>query len=199
MKFLIFNKVEKIYITRSLVINSLALLLVSPLLINRLIGSNILTNLSAEMGIIACLLILIGILTKIIGQFRHERLKGNIKGTIELQNEKIIVNDNEYLIDEIKKIEVYGGDYKGKWISKNKTDFGNALSNGVENAIKIVMENNKETIIINFLQTEKREIKKAEKQLINYHKKGKIHWLQLIEILDINNYDEIQKFKNTIR
>ncbi len=199
VKFLIFNKIKKIYLTRSLIINSLALICVLPLLVNLLMGRKVLSYFSAELGIIACLLILIGIITKIVGQFRYEKLKGFIRGTIELHNEKIIVNENEYLIEEIKKIEVYGGDYKGKWISKHKTDFGNALSNGVENAIKIVMENEKETVIINFLQTEKREIKKAEKQLINYHKMGKIHWLKLIEILDINDYDEIQKFKSTIR
>ena len=197
VKFNIFNNVDKIYFTRSLVINSLTLIFISPILFKFLTGRKEFTDLESVLGIFSCLLIFVGILTKIVGQFRYEKLKGKINGTIELHDEKIIVNGNEYLIEEIRKIEIYGGDYKGKWKSKHKTNFSNALSNGVDNAIKIEMEN--ETVIINFLQTEKREIKNAEKHLINYHKMGKIHWLKLIEILDINDYNDIQKFKSTIR
>ena len=61
------------------------------------------------------------------------------------------------------------------------------------------MENENETITIYFEQNVKNEIKIAEKQLVNYYKEGKIRWLHLIDILAINDYDEIQQFKSTIR
>ena len=199
IKFNIFNKVEKLYINRSLIINVVALIFISPLLINAIFKGYKMSDLEIVLGILSCVLIFIGLITKFYGQFNYEKLKGKIEGFIELHDDKIIVNEKVYEIEKIKKIEIYNGDYKGKWKSKIRSNYSNALSNGVDNVIRIIMENEKESIGIYFLQNEKYELKKAEKQLIKYYQSGKIHLLKLLDILNITDYDEIQKFKNTIR
>jgi hypothetical protein len=200
VEFKIFNKVDKLYIGRSFIINTLALLFICPVLVGAIFKDiNIITNFAAELGIIACLLVLSGLFIKLFLQTKYEKLKGFIEGTIEFHNDKIKVKETEYEIENIKKIEIYSGDYRGKWKSTNKSEYNNALSNGVNNALRIIMDNTKENVVIYFEQTQKSEIKIAEKQLINYYKARKIHWLHLLEILEINDYDEIQQFKSTIR
>ncbi|MCK8141276.1 hypothetical protein MW871_05160 [Flavobacterium sp. I-SCBP12n] len=200
VEFKIFNKVDKLYIGRSFIINTLALLFVCPSLIGILFKNiNINTTFAATFGIIACLLVLSGIFIKLFVQFKYEKLKGYFEGTIEFHENKIKVDKIEYEIEKIKKIEIYAGDYKGKWKPTGKTEYDNALSNGVGNVLRIIMENENETITIYFEQNVKNEIKIAEKQLVNYYKEGKIRWLHLIDILAINDYDEIQQFKSTIR
>lgn len=197
--FKIFNKGEKLYIGRSLIVNSLALLFVSPIIISSILSLKYLTIFDIELAIIGCFTILIGILSKMIGQFRTEKLKGTINGTVEFYNDKIVIKGVEYSLQNIKKVEIYANDYKRKWKLKSKYDFGNALSNGVDNVLRITMNNEKNNISIFFLQERKNEINKIEKELVNYYKAGKIHWLKLIEILNINDYDEIQELKGTIR
>ena len=198
-KFSLFIKVKKIYISRSLMINTLCLIFISPLIFKTIfLKRTNLFDLEIVMAVFACVLVFIGVITKLYGQFNYEILKGQISGFIEFHNEKIVINNKIYEVGEIKKIEIYNGDYKGKWKSKLKTNYNNALSNGVDNLVRIIMEDEKENIDVNFLQNENFELRKVENQLVYYHKLGKIHWLHLLDILNITDYDEIQKFKNSI-
>ena len=68
------------------------------------------------------------------------------------------------------------------------------MSNGVDNTIKIYLTD-KSKIEHNFQQKAENEIRNERSLLINYCKKGKLHYLSLLEILGITEYEEIQRFK----
>ena len=120
-------------------------------------------------------------------------LKGELNSDLEFKNDRIIINEKEYLIDVIQKIEINAFDYKGAY--SGFRNFDGTLSNGVDNKLKIYVNAN-EKIQINFQQNFDNEIRKEKDILINYCNAGKFNYLNLLDILGINNYEEIQKFKS---
>ena len=71
------------------------------------------------------------------------------------------------------------------------------IANGINNYITYCLKDNKKEIIHFQLQGEY-AIRSISEQLIKYHLAGKLHFLNLIDLLGISDYDQIQIFKQNI-
>jgi len=145
--------------------------------------------------VIIWFLYIVGIL--ISNFFLHESENGKYSGKLTFWEDRIQVGNNEYNLEQINKIEFIGAyDIKGMFVN-SILEFSPHLSNGLDNQFFLILKNG-EKIKCNFLQTESEKIELFNEIFIHYHKKGIISWLQLLEILNIQDYDEIQKFKKEI-
>lgn len=140
-------------------------------------------------------LYIVGIL--ISNFFLYESENGKYSGKLTFWKDRIQVGNNEYNIEQIDKIEFISAyDIKGMFVN-SMLEFSPHLSNGLDNQFFLILKNG-EKIKCNFLQTESEKIELFNEIFIHYHKKEIISWLQLLEILNIDDYDEIQKFKKEI-
>lgn len=128
--------------------------------------------------------------------FLHEHKNGEFKGKLKLETHSIFINGEEYPIEDINNILIYSSDIEGQFIGYS-FEFSRKLSNGLKNEIILKLKNEKE-IKCHFLQTKRERIKYYKNCLIDYHLKGKINWLSLLNILEIEDYDEIQEFKREL-
>jgi len=128
--------------------------------------------------------------------FLHEHKNGEFKGKLKLETDKISINEKEYSIEEISEISIHSSDIEGQFIGYS-FEFSRKLSNGLNNEIILKLKNGNE-IKCHFFQTKRERIKYSKDYLTNYHLKGKINWLQLLNILEIEDYDKIQEFKREL-
>lgn len=99
-----------------------------------------------------------------------------------------------FLLDSINKIEIHGGDYNDEFEISSFVDPDGSIKNGTTNSIEIIL-NNRERFKYNFQQDNEHNILNIKETLIEYSKRGKLHFLNLIDILEITDYDDIQEFK----
>jgi hypothetical protein len=129
--------------------------------------------------------------------FRYEREIGEFYGRISFYKNHINIENKDYNIEEIQKLEFFSTyDIKGDF-TNYLLEFTPHLSNGLNNSFVLTLKNGKQ-IEYNFLQTKSEQIKYYKEVLTNYHKNGIISWLELLNILNIEDYNEIQKFKKEI-
>jgi hypothetical protein len=129
--------------------------------------------------------------------FRFEPEIGEYRGRISLYENRITIENNEYSLEEIQKLEFFSTfDIKGDF-TNNLLQFTPHLSNGLDNSFILTLKSGKK-IEYNFLQTKSEQLKYYKDVLTNYYKNGIISWLELLNILNIENYNEIQKFKKEI-
>ncbi|UAM97814.1 hypothetical protein K8354_16210 [Polaribacter litorisediminis] len=128
--------------------------------------------------------------------FRYEREIGKYSGKLTFWKDRIQIGNKEYKIEQINKIEFNAYDIKGTFVN-SMLEFSPHLSNGLNNQFSLILKNG-EKIKCNFLQTESEKIEFFNEIFIYYYKKGIISWLKLLEILNIEDYNEIQKFKKEI-
>lgn len=172
---------------------TLALILISGrVLINQ---QHIILKLSLIMSIFTLILYVVLIF---VSMFQYEPLNGKLDGSITFENDCIIVGERRYELWEIQKFDIYCGDYYRKRIKGATSDCNPKLSNGVGNYIKLNLDDD---IIrrIYFQIYIDGDFLNCREQLINYHLKGKIHFLRLLELLNISEYDEIQQFKEDLK
>ena len=129
--------------------------------------------------------------------FLHQHKNGEFKGKLKLENDKIFINGKEYQIAEINNISIHSSDIKGQFIGYS-FEFSRKLSNGLNNEINLKFKNGNE-IKCDFLQTKRERIKYFKRELTGYHLRGKISWLNLLDTLDMDDYDDIQKFKKELK
>ncbi|WP_341227665.1 hypothetical protein [uncultured Arcticibacterium sp.] len=142
------------------------------------------------------ILCLITIVFWILKNRQRKPLHGELKGWIEFYDDKIIIDEKRYELDELMKIEIAYGDYLDGY--KHEKGVDPALSQGVSNYLTLIFQD--KTIIKTFFQVKQYDfLSNTKKLLIGYHKKGKIPWLALIYYLRINDYDEIQAFKKSLK
>jgi hypothetical protein len=129
--------------------------------------------------------------------FRYEREIGEYRGRITFYENRVEIENNVYELEEIKKLEFFSNfDVKGNF-TNNLLEFTPHLSNGLNNRFILTLKSGKQ-IEYNFLQTKSEQLKFYKDVLTNYHKNGIISWLELLNILNIEDYSEIQKFKKEI-
>ncbi|MDP2540408.1 hypothetical protein CSC81_02465 [Tenacibaculum discolor] len=129
--------------------------------------------------------------------FLHEHKNGEFKGKIELENDSILINKTKYELNEINKISIHSNDYEGQFVN-GTFEFTRHLSNGLNNELTLNLSNGSE-INCHFLQTKGQRVKNFREVLINYHLKGKMSWLHLLNVLEIEDYDEIQILKKELK
>ena len=127
-----------------------------------------------------------------------QKLRGEITGNLEIFTDKIKIGNKTFLLKDIKKIHFHIQDYeyrKDMLLAKTALP---KISNGFNNLLEIELLNN-EKIKIYFQQKYKNEFSRKNKvTLIEYYRRNKIPFLNLLEIFQISEYEEIQDFKQTI-
>jgi len=197
-KFTLFTPVNKLYFTRNLVTCTLFVLGLIPVVfeIYVLEHREHLTLFSSYFAYLSFLAILLHFISMLGNSVRQETLKGIIGGSLFFELDQIVINDEKYLLADIRKLNIYMNDYVGK-ISLNYRTANGRISRGVGNSIIIHLSNgDKKTFY--FQQTDQYSNQHIREQLIHYHLTGKLHWLNLIDVLCINDYEEIQDFKKTL-
>jgi hypothetical protein len=136
-----------------------------------------------------------GFIIPLIKRNKYETLQGELSGNLEFLANKIIINETDYYISDITKIQILGGiDYKGRESMFNiQGNFDCYRSNGTDNTLILFL--NEKQIKINFLQEFKNQIINDKDIFINYCNLGKLNYLNLLDILQINDYQKIQTFK----
>jgi|GEM_PF-1085089 len=138
---------------------------------------------------------LFGATIKVLSLFA-KKPKRTIDGTITFETERIIINEVRYDLAEITKLEFT--DYKdflrkGESFSGDKKDWPNGKDVGLSLRLK---EGND---VVKYLQlTHRKQMQDVRPQLVHYHNSGKLHFLNLIDILGIEDYNAIQIFKNSL-
>ena len=128
--------------------------------------------------------------------FLQQRKNGEFKGKLELEINSIKINGTKYELNEISKISIRASDFEGQFFS-TQFAFARHSSNGLNNELIIKLVNGKE-IKCHFLQTTGQRIKNFKDHLTDYHLKGKMSWLHLLEVLEMEDYNEIQIFKKEL-
>ncbi len=129
--------------------------------------------------------------------FRYEKELGEYSGSLTMYEDKVKVDGVEYKLSEIVKLDfVQAFDVKGKF-KNSLLKFTPHLSNGLDNTFVLILKDG-QRVKKSFLQTETARLKHYKVILIHYHKKGVLGWLQLLDLLEITDYDKIQAFKNEI-
>jgi len=194
LKYKIITKKKKFYWTVNSVFFTIITITTLPVFIKlNILKSENVTILDKSLLSIMLVTFFVTIIIGISKFNKFVTLKGELNSDLELKNDKIIINEKEYLLNIIQKIEISAFDFKGAY--SGYRNFDGTLSNGVDNKMVIyLVDNNK--IELNFQQNFENEIRNESKILIDYCNQGKLHYLNLLEILGINNYEEIQKFKS---
>jgi len=129
----------------------------------------------------------------------YEDLNGYLCGKLILKKDEILIGEKEYGINSILEIKIKAEDYYGlfNYILVDTPD--PKLSIGVNNSFEIKFKDGSHEKV-KFKQFYKDElVKKNREVLIHYHLMGKISFLALIQLFRIEDYDEIQKFKSSLK
>ena len=127
-----------------------------------------------------------------------QKVWGEIAGNLEIFTDRIEIGNKTLLLTDIKKIHFHIQDYEYRKEMLLANTALPKLSNGFNNLLEIELLENKKMKIY-FQQKYKNEFSRKNKTtLIEYYRKNKIPFLNLIEIFQISEYEEIQDFKQTI-
>lgn len=115
-------------------------------------------------------------------------------GSLEINPDQLIWNEHKITWNDIKEISISISDYEGMFIYKGKGDFGNNLSNGLDNKIKIKLydSTNYES---NFLLKSKDSIPELKSIIWEVLKKNNISLDNARNMINPANYKEHQEVK----
>lgn len=140
-------------------------------------------------------LFILGFILKTIGLTKPKVLHGEFSGFLEFNVDYIIIDQENFKIDEIKSIEISNKDYYRKL--DIYTGFGPSLSNGTNNQIMLRL-NSGQVKSYNFEMYNEYDMKNVQEELFSYYSKGKIDFFELAKILKIKSKTEIKEFGNQI-
>lgn len=161
---------------------------------NQYLSNITMENIGKGVGVFGCML---SIYFKITQGWKQKPLHGHLHKKLIFRTDYIIMDDLEFPLDDIKKIEFFINDYFYKRESQAPGDFEPGRSNGVFNICELTLCNNQK-IRVSFQLMYEEEFMKMRDLLIHYYSENKIHFLKLIEYLEIEEYEEIQDFKRTL-
>ena len=132
----------------------------------------------------------------IYNSFRYEKINGDLSKELVFENEKIIVGDEIYYLNEIEKIQIYNSDIKGQLVNATLPLFPH-LSNGLKNYVELHFIDGKQMKIY-FLQTENEKIEIFENEFNSYYKNNKMSSQNLSNLIDIKSQNNMTKKKRLI-
>lgn len=156
------------------------------------IKRNLINNISLIIFFIA---LITGVILKFIGFVKYEPLKGKLDGFLIFEMNSIQIDEETFTLNKIKSIEISNDDYYGKLVGYSKGNFNGALSNGVNNHIKIILDSG-EIIWRNYELYHANDFLKIRSELINYYRKGKMELDNLANVLGESSYDAIPELQN---
>jgi hypothetical protein len=193
-KFAIFKKTDKFYWTKNRVIYSSFFLCIGIIWLKRNvlhIKTDILDNLFLGMigiGFFALIIVMI------LGFSKPDALRGKLEGFITFREDSIEVDEEVFLISELKNLNITNEDYYGKMIPRGRGNFNSPLSNGVDNSIILTFLSD-EKKIYNFELYYSDDFQKIRNELIHYYKLGKMTFDNLCYVLGEKTRKEIEEFK----
>jgi hypothetical protein len=196
--FDIYKKREGFYWTNTMIVYSTLILSLIILYLKKEVFGFEKNFLDAIFVTTAIASLVYGLVMKLSGLARYEPLKGKLNELLKLELESVAIGSEVFFINDIKKIEINNFDYEGHFKYTSRGSFEANLSQGIGNSMIITL-NSGEKKGCQFRQQYADDMCDAKSELINYYKKGKIHFLHLIDILKIADYDEIQEFKKEIQ
>ena len=129
--------------------------------------------------------------------FRYESEFGEYTGKLTFRNDQIQIDRENHNLSEIKELDfIQAFDIRGKFVN-SLLEFTPHLSNGLDNVLIIRLKNG-QNLKCNFQQTDTDRLKHFREILVHYHKNGILEWSQLLDLLEITEYDKIQEFKKEI-
>ena len=195
IEYKIFTKKKGFQLTVNIVVYTILLGSIAiAYLADKYFGESTLESIGQAGGVLGCVLM---IYFKIAQSFTRESLNGDLNKRVIFKSSEIIIADQIFSLEEIKKIEFYVGDYFDKWEYKVKGDLNPGRTNGTSNICELHLANGK-MIVTRFQLMYKTEFLKMRELLVEYYSENKIHFLKLIEYLGIEKYEEIQEFKKTL-
>lgn len=162
---------------------------------DKFLENNFVRVIGVSGGISASIFIII---FKIIQPFSRKALNGTLTDILRFTESEILIDQQKYLLDEISKIEFNVGDYYNRWEYQSKGNLNAARTHGTDNTCQITLKSG-ERILVNFQLLFEHEFQRMKELLIYYHSENKIHFLKLIEYLEIDKYEDIQAFKKTLQ
>lgn len=150
---------------------------------------------SAFENILGSFLLLLGIFmiyAKIRSYFYRENPPGKFNGTLTFSLNSISIGNSEFSVNEIEKLHIVASDYTDRLNSLY--GFSGNRSHGIDNSIEITLDNSKR-IRVNFQLNYEDQLWKIENILIHYCKINKLSYYNLLNILNLTDYNQIQKFK----
>lgn len=196
MKFAIYHKSKKFNwsVDNIFLISFVALLIIYGL-VNIIFGTE---NYFSQKILPVILLggLFVSLITRFLGFFKIEKASGILKGFISFNDDSIEVDNIEYNLEDIKRIEISNEDYRGKL--SNLHGFGAALSNGTDNYIVLHFIAGKSKKY-NFEMIDSNDFQKIRIQLIKYHIKSKIDFWSLAHILGEKSPKETSELTNEIK
>lgn len=127
---------------------------------------------------------------------RPEKLNGKLEGFLEFKTDSIIINETEYKIEEIERINITNNDFYCKHIGSG-SGFDSNLSNGVDNHLTLILKS-KQKIQCQFEMYNEYDMGKNDDILINYYSHGKLNFEQLLTIFKVKGKKEIEDFKESL-
>jgi hypothetical protein len=126
---------------------------------------------------------------------KPEKINGKFEGFLEFKLDSIIIDKNEYKLDEIEKIEIQNNDYYGRVTGSR--GFDSNISNGVNNYLTLFLKN-KQKVNCMFELYNEFDMGKIDDILINYYSHGKLNFEQLLTIFKVNGKEELEDFKASL-
>ncbi|WP_324720032.1 hypothetical protein [Salinimicrobium sp. HB62] len=131
-------------------------------------------------------------------QFEKQKLYGKIAGNLELFSDRIEIGDRTIMISEIKTVRIKLEDYEGRREILLSNTTVPKISHGFNNLLTIELITS-DKIKINFEQKFENQFSRRNKDvLIEYYKEEKLPFNNLLDILQISEYEQIQNLKKTI-
>lgn len=195
-RFNIFIKSNKFNWTINKIVFLIFVILFLVFQINKSYKNPIQDSVNKYIGIIGLTLFIAGTLYKFSRFAKPEKLNGELVGFLEFKSNSIIIDKEEYKIDEIEKINIVNNDFYGKG-NGSSSGFDSNLSNGVDNYLTLILKD-KRKISCMFEMYNEYDMGKLDEIVISYYSKGKLDFDDLIRIFKVKGDRKIEDFKKSI-
>jgi hypothetical protein len=195
-RFNIFIKSNKFNWTINKIVFLIFVILFLVFQINKSYKNPIQDSVNKYIGIIGLTLFIARTLYKFSRFAKPEKLNGELVGFLEFKSNSIIIDKEEYKIDEIEKINIVNNDFYGKG-NGSSSGFNSNLSNGVDNYLTLILKD-KRKISCMFEMYNEYDMGKLDEIIISYYSKGKLDFDDLIRIFKVKGDRKIEDFKKSI-